>query len=254
MSEWWQVFFDTDYIRLWGQAEASGRAAEQVDGLWSVLGLTKSSRVLDAPCGYGRLSRPLAERGATVLGVDQSKRLLEHAERQRGDLPASRLRYLHHDLRTALGETGFDCAINIFSSLGYGTEEEDLAILKTLYAAIRPGGLLFVETNHRDAVAAFLARGGRTSERLPDGTLMVEEPRFDVISGRVETCWYWSGPAGQGRKPASLRVYTATELVRLIEQAGFRFRSAHHGCSPEPFQAKGPNLGVRLGMLAEKVR
>lgn len=254
MSEWWQEFFDAEYLRLWGQGDASGSvAAAQADGLWSLLGLQAGSRVLDAPCGYGRLSRPLAERGAIVLGVDQSQALLEHAERERGNLPASQLRYVRHDLRQPLADEGFDCAVNIFTSLGYGSEEDDLAILSGLGGAVRPGGLVFVETNHRDLMASFLARGVAPSQRLPDGTLVVEDPRFDPVSGRLETCWYWSGPAGHGSKRASLRVYSATELVRLMQSAGLRFRSAHRGCSPEPFRAEGPDLGGRIGLLAERV-
>lgn len=254
MSDWWEAFFDAEYLRLWGQSDAAGSvAAAQVDGLWSLLGLQDGSRVLDAPCGYGRLSRPLAERGAVVLGVDQSPALLEHAERERGSLSASQLRYLRHDLRNPLGEGGFDCALNVFTSLGYGSEEDDLAILETLRAAVRPGGLVLVETNHRDLMATFLARGVAPSQRLPDGTLVVEDPRFDPVSGRLETCWYWCGPAGQGTKPASLRVYSATELVGLLQRAGLRFRSAHRGCSPEPFRAEGPDLGGRIGLLAERV-
>jgi cyclopropane fatty-acyl-phospholipid synthase-like methyltransferase len=118
MTDWWQDFFDADYIRLWGQSEASGSAAAQVEGIWSLLGLREGSRVLDAPCGYGRISRPLAERGAIILGVDQSRVLLDHAERERAGLPTSRLRYLQHDLRRPLGEGGFDCALNLFTSLG----------------------------------------------------------------------------------------------------------------------------------------
>jgi SAM-dependent methyltransferase len=252
MSEWWLDFFDADYIRLWGEGRAATNTAAEVEGLWSLLGLREGSRVLDAPCGYGRISRRLAKKGAIVLGVDQSQALLDEAERQRGDIPLSRLRYLHHDLRKPLAEEGFDCAINIFTSLGYGTEEDDLAILQTLRGAVRPGGLVFVETNHRDVVAAFLARGGARGQRHPDGTLFLEEPRFDPISGRMETCWYWNGPAGQGKKSASLRIYSATELLRLIERAGLRFRSAHRGCSPDPFIAEGPDLGGRIGLLAER--
>jgi SAM-dependent methyltransferase len=252
MSDWWQAFFDADYVRLWGQSDVSGSTVAQVEGLWTLLGLHDGSRILDAPCGYGRLSRPLADRGAIVLGVDQSRMLLEHAERGRGQLPSSQLRYVQHDLRQPLDEAGFDCALNVFTSLGYGTEEDDLKILETLCAAVRPGGLVFVETNHRDSTAAFLARGVPPSQRLPDGTLVVEDPRFDPITGRMETCWYWSGPAGQGSKPASLRVYTATELVCLLQRAGFRFRSAHRGCSPEGFRAEGPDLGGRIGLLAER--
>jgi len=252
MSDWWKNFFNEDYIRLWEAGRAAASTAAEAEGLWSLLGLHEGSRVLDAPCGYGRISRHLEEKGAIVLGVDQSKILLEEAERNRGDIPSSRLRYLYHDLRKPLAEEGFDCALNIFTSLGYGTEEDDLAILKTLRDAIRPGGLVFIETNHRDPVAAFLARGGSRGRRLPDNTLFLEEAQFDPISGRMETCWYWNGPAGEGKKSASLRIYSATELVHLIDRAGLRFRSAHRGCSPEPFRAEGPDLGGRIGLLAER--
>jgi len=252
VSDWWRTFFDADYVRLWGQFGSCGPAAAEADGLWTVLQLREGSRVLDAPCGYGRLSRVLAERGANVLGVDQSRVLLDKAEDERGTLTNAQLRYRLHDLREPLDEGGFDCALNIYTSLGYGTEEEDVQILRTLRQALRPGGLLFVESNHRDLMAVFLARGVAPSERLTDGTLVVEEPHFDPISGRMETCWYWSGPAGQGSKPASLRVYSITELVSLVRRAGFRFRSAHRGCSPEPFRFQGPNLGGRFGLLAER--
>lgn len=252
MGEWWEGFFDADYVRLWGQSEAPGLASAQVEGLWSLLGLREGSRVLDAPCGYGRLSRLLAERGAIVLGVDAAPALLDHAERQRGDLPRSRLRYVRHDLRARLGEGGFDCALNVFTSLGYGTESDDIAVLETLRQAVRPGGLVFVETNHRDLTAAFLAKCVAPSQRLADGTLVVEEPRFDALRGRMETCWHWSGPSGHGSKAASFRVYTATELVGLLGRAGLRLRSAHRGCSPEPFEAAGADLGGRLGLLAER--
>jgi len=254
MSAWWESFFDAEYVRLWGHGEVASATAAQAEGLWTLLGLQEGSRVLDAPCGYGRLSKPLALRGATVLGVDQSAALLAHAEHDRGDLPPARLRYLRQDLRQPLGdhESGFDCALNIFSSLGYGSEDDDVAILTTLRRAVRPGGWVFVETNHRDLTVTLLARGLAPSQRMPDGTLVVEQPRFDPITGRMETCWHWWGPSGHGQKPASFRVYTATELVGLLERAGLRFRSAHRGCSPQPFRAEGGDLGGRLGLLAER--
>jgi cyclopropane fatty-acyl-phospholipid synthase-like methyltransferase len=140
VPDWWKSFFDADYIRIWGGWFAGERTAAEVEGLWQLLRLQEGSRVLDAPCGYGRLSRPLAERGAAVLGLDQSEALLKHAEAERGTLPPDRLRYLRHDLRQPLPENGFDVAINVFSSLGYGTEDDDLAILRHLCSAVRPVG------------------------------------------------------------------------------------------------------------------
>ena len=106
MDPWWKTFFDGDYLRLWSAPERSPDTAQQVAGLWDLLSLREGSRVLDAPCGYGRLSLPLARREAIVVGVDQSAELLAQAEKDRGDLPANRLKYLRHDLREPLPESG----------------------------------------------------------------------------------------------------------------------------------------------------
>src|SRR5262249_5269843 len=152
-----------------------------------------------------------------------------------------------HDLRRPLGEEGFDAALNVFSSVGYGTDEDDVAIFGTLRAAVRPGGRIVVETMHRDVLAARWGRGQqRPADRMADGTLVVEMPVFDPVAGRLETTWYWSGPAGSGSKSASLRIYTITELVRLLERAGWRLLSAHRGCTTEPFVAEGPDVGGRV--------
>jgi 2-polyprenyl-3-methyl-5-hydroxy-6-metoxy-1,4-benzoquinol methylase len=246
---WWKDFFDADYLHLWGGFKPKERTDLEVEGLWQLLNLNEESRVLDAPCGYGRISRPLAERGASVLGVDQSQVLLDQAEQDREGLPEEKLRYLCHDLRQPLSENGFDAAINIFSSLGYVTEEDDLAILKTLTQAVRQGGFVLVETSHRDAMVLYLSQESKPANRLPDGTLMLEEPKLDPIRGRIETTWFWSGPKGSGEKTASMRIYTATELVSLLERAGLRFRSAHNGCSTEPFTGDGRH---RLALLADR--
>ena len=247
MQQWWRTFFDADYIRLWGEVFTAEQDEKQADGIWHLLGLQPGSRLLDAPCGYGRLSVQFAKRGAVVLGVDQSEELL--AVGMRNNTGGDRLRYLRHDLREPLPEGGFDAVCNVFSSIGYGTEEDDLAIFNTLHNAVRPGGLVFIDTNHRDATVAFLTRGTKPSMRLADGTLIVEEAFFDPVAGRVNTCWYWSGPQGSGKKPASVRIYSITELVRLLERARLRFVSAHKGCSVEAFKAEGADMGGRVGIL-----
>lgn len=252
MSEWWQSFFDDDYVHVWGIDNAAKTAAE-VDGLWKLLDLRPGARVLDAPCGYGRISQPLAARGAVVLGVDQSQPLIAHAERNRDGVGSDRLKYRHHDLRQPLDDGGFDVALNIFSSLGYGTEDDDLAVLTTLRRAVHASGRVFIDTNHRDVMATMFARGQKPTFRQSDGTLFVEEPRFDAIAGRVETAWYWWGPRGHGEKRASIRIYSLTELVALMKRAGLALLSAHKGCSPEPFVAEGPSLGGRVGLLARPV-
>jgi SAM-dependent methyltransferase len=219
---------------------------EEAAALWRILGLSPGARVLDAGCGYGRVSLPLARLGAHVLGVDQSATLLAEAERRRSDLDPEQLRYQRRDLRVPLGESGFDVALSLFSSLGYGEEADDAAILGTIAAAVKPGGKVAIDTAHRDVLVARLAREQVPAHRLPDGTLLLEEPRFDPVAGRVETTWFWSGPRGSGQKSASIRVYTITELVRLLERVGLRLEAALHPGTGAPFSPAGPMLGGRV--------
>ena len=249
MNEWWKTFFDEEYLRIAGQVFRQEDSTRQAAELWSMLDLTSGCRLLDAPCGWGRLSRPLAVLGATVLGVDQSEILLEAAEMQRGEVGPERLRYLRHDLREPLSEGDFDVACNIFTSFGYGKEEEDLAVFQTLREAVRPGGRVLVETSHRDLLCASLARSSKTAIRMADGSIFLDEPEFDPIAGVTTLNWYWSGPFGSGEKHAKWRCYTPTEIVRLLESAGLRFMGAYKGLSKDSYRAEGPEAGGRLAVI-----
>jgi 2-polyprenyl-3-methyl-5-hydroxy-6-metoxy-1,4-benzoquinol methylase len=250
VNEWWKTYFDDDYFAIWGQLLTEENSAKQAAEFWTMLDLSPGCRILDAPCGWGRLSHPLATMGATVLGVDQSETMLAVAEGNSRELPPERLRYLRHDLRTLLPETGFDVACNVFTSFGYGTEEDDLAIFRTLRGAVRPGGRVVVETNHRDLRCALIAVGAKASKRLPDGTLFIDDSEFDAISGIERLNWYWSGPRGRGEKHAEWRCYTPTQVVDLLQRAGLRFTGAYKGLSKTPYRAEGSDAGGRLAVVA----
>lgn len=250
MNEWWKTYFDNDYFAIWKQLQTEEHSSRQAADLWSMLDLSPGCRILDAPCGWGRLSHPLATMGATVLGIDQSETMLAVAERNRGELPPERLRYLRHDLRAPLPETGFDVACNVFTSFGYGSEEDDMAIFRTLRDAVRVGGRVLVETNHRDLRCALIAAGAKASKRLPDGTLFIDDSDFDAISGIEHLNWYWSGPQGRGEKHAEWHCYTPTQIVNLLQRAGLRFTVAYKGLSKVPYKAEGPEAGGRLAVVA----
>lgn len=249
MSEWWKTFFDETYLKVWGQFFSEETNETQSQAIWEILDLKAGSRVLDAPCGQGRISAPLARRGAHVVGADQSQILLNAAEERRGELSAQQLRFLRHDLRNPLPEGGFDAAINVFTSFGYGTEEEDIAIFRNLRDALRPGGQLLVETNHRDLMCAYISRGSKGSLRLGDGTLFIDEPEFDALAGIAHLHWYWSGPPGTGERHAEWRVYCPTELIRLLQRAGLQLVRAHAGLSIKPYKAEGQDAGGRLALV-----
>jgi 2-polyprenyl-3-methyl-5-hydroxy-6-metoxy-1,4-benzoquinol methylase len=249
---WWQTFFDGEYLRIWSADRPESQTAQEVEFLARALALAPGMKVLDAPCGYGRLSRPLAERGLDVVGVDQAQPLVEEAERTRGQIPEARLRYLCHDLRQPLALEGMDAAFDVFSSIGYGEEDDDLAVFRTLRAAVRPGGKVLIETVHRDAWAAQLSRDPRHVSHLPDGTLFLQEISFDALTGRAAITYSWQGPGGGGQKASSVRIYAVTELARLLEQAGLPVIRALQSPTGTPFEAKGSSMGGKVALLCER--
>ncbi len=250
----WQSFFDDNYVLIWSGMMSESESDAHCDGLWKLLQLHEGSRVLDAGCGYGRLSRRLAARGAVVVGVDQSAELLAHAERTRGDIPQSGLRYLRHDLRQRLSEGGFAAAFNVFTGIGFGSEADDLAILATMHDAVRPGGLVLLEAIQRDAVVAFMVRGGQQSMCRPDGILVLAQSVFDPITSRIDGTWYWAGPSSNGQKTASMHIYTIAELIRLLETVGLRVQGTFLGISTSPFKETPPEMGGRIGLLAQRLQ
>jgi SAM-dependent methyltransferase len=247
---WWRAFYDDDYLRLWGGFYDDATSDAQAAAIIAMLGLAPGARVLDAPCGFGRVSRPLAVRGMHVTGVDRSETLLASA-RAHGDGIA----YVQHDLREPLPDElgSFDAAADVFSSIGHDGDDGDRAVFRTFARALVPGGRLLVETMHRDVLIARRAREELQLQRtLADGTRMTEEARWDPIRGRVDSVWRWRGPRGDGEKRSTLRLYAITELVTMLDAAGFDVIAAHRGATAEPFTGEGPAAGGRVGIVAER--
>ena len=80
----------------------------------------KGTRILDAGCGTGVLSRMLDERGAEVVGVDISEKLIEVAKKRSG--PQSNIEYFAGDMKEkSFGN--FDYVIAMDSLIHYSTED-----------------------------------------------------------------------------------------------------------------------------------
>ena len=213
--------------------------------------------MLDAPCGYGRHSRALAEAGFRVTGVDRSPVLLEEARRRSGgeEWP----RWVQADHRELpFEDDSFDCALNLFSSIGYRGEEGDRQTLGELRRVLRPGGSLVLETQHRDRVMAiFRESDWEAARRRP-------APRRAPLRPGGRRDRVRADPRDGRRRPPvghlPIRLYTATELLRLVSEAGFaevecfgtfaasRSR-ATRGSSSAPPRGASPRGRERVGGL-----
>jgi SAM-dependent methyltransferase len=146
--------------------------------------------------------------------------------------------------------TGVDVALSWFSSFGYFDDTaDDLAALESARGTLAPGGLLLLETQHRDRVAALHgdASPQRVYEERSDG-IVLRELWFDPVRGRAGEHVRQLRSDGTAEDRAfSLRVYSATELVALCAAAGLTVEAVYGGPGPTPF-----GVSTRLLVVARR--
>jgi SAM-dependent methyltransferase len=218
--DWFEDFFDAEYLRFAVDRFDEEATAAEVDSLVSALGLREGSRVLDLACGHGRHSVELARRGCLVTGVDLSEPSLELGAARAAEAGVE-VRFERADMRRIRFEDEFDAVVNTFTAFGYFAQESDnRLVLERVAAALVPGGGFLMEVANPVAVfGRFEARGWHT---LSDGTVMLEERAYDAAHGRFETCWTFVRGGERRERRFSHRAYTAPELTALTAAAGLR--------------------------------
>jgi SAM-dependent methyltransferase len=221
-------YFGPAWIFQYQPMLAREKTLEQVDFIERVLELERSARVLDVPCGFGRHAVELARRGYHVVGVDINSHFLRMAEEEAKRAGTS-LTLRNEDMREATFVAEFDAVLNMFTSLGYFDDEaDDVRIANRLAGALKSGGRLMIDFINRDhLVRTFRPRWER---ELPDGTMLISEPEYDVVQGTCVTrrrILSKEGKNSQTLTSLRYRMYTPTELINLGKGAGLRFRHAY---------------------------
>jgi ubiquinone/menaquinone biosynthesis C-methylase UbiE len=239
-AETWDAFFSDFYLRAYAADEESDKAERQALGAARLAGLEPEAELIDVPCGYGRHSIPLGRAGYKVTGVDRSAALLEEARRRTGHERWPKL--VQADYRELpFPDASFDAALNLFSSLGFLGIEEDTRVLAEIGRVLRPGGRLVLESMHRDLL---VLRWSDSDWRLMgEGRLLLEQRTFDAASGiATTTMTLIEGNGERESRTWSVRIYAVTELLAMLERAGF----AEAKCYGE---FDGSEFGIRTRLV-----
>ena len=114
------------------------------------------STLLSAACGAGRFDGFLLEAGHSVVGIDQSEKMLARAREQFPEV-----RYVQMGLQEMAFQAAFDGAI-CMDAMEHICPEDWPGILQRFRAALKPGGVLYftadVEEAEKDAVERAYAR------------------------------------------------------------------------------------------------
>jgi SAM-dependent methyltransferase len=232
-AESWDAFFSEFYLRAYAHDEADAQAEVQALAAARLAGTPEQGDVLDAPCGFGRHSIPLARAGYRVTGADRAAPLIEEARRR--SLGERWPKWAIADYRELpVPDDSFDLVINLFSSLGYLGDEQDARALAEFRRVLRPGGRLVIETMHRDGLVSNWSE--QDWHLVGEGKLLLEQRTFDPAGGVAQmTQTLVPSNGARESRTISLRVYSATELLAMLDRAGFGDARCHGDLDGAPF-------------------
>ncbi len=241
---WYTEFFNEDYLKIYSGRLSQDATERETTFAVRALGLQKGDRVLDLACGHGRHAIALGRRGMVVTGQDLSEDYLRRA-REDAAREGVEIETVHGDMRDIPFTGEFDAVINMFTAFGYfDSEDEDVRVLKAAGNSLKRGGQLLLDTINREWVLANYVQNDWHMDG--DGNTFLEHREFDLVTGRNHVTFSIVTAEGTRRESPGhdVRLYTLTELVRLIDAAGLRVSAAYGDYDGSPYSIDTPRMIV----------
>jgi SAM-dependent methyltransferase len=226
-----EATFGDDYLYFYEDSIDDDHSDADTGEILGLMDLPAGSRILDAPCGHGRIARRLAAAGMNVTGVDLTAAYLAQARADPKLLPNS-VTYLEGDIRHLPVDGPFDAVVCWLNSFGYYDDADCHRVLEEFHRVLKPGGKVAIDTMHHDGgVRHFTAAPDAVVVQRGDDT-MVEVSTFDAVRGRMVIQRTVHRDGAVRHASYFVRLPTAPEWVAWLESAGFRdvtFRAGRGG-------------------------
>lgn len=233
-ADWYRDFFKDVALDVWRDAIPAAQTQREVEFLERALRLRAGARVLDVPCGAGRLTLPLQERGLHMTGVDLADEQIAEARRQSaaGHRTAG-IEWRQADIRDLPWESAFDAAFCFGNSFGYLDRDGTRAFVAALARALKPGARFAMDTG---MVAETILPGLRDRDETQIGDVrFIEDNTYYADTSCLETRYtFVRGGVSQTR--AGLHwIYTIGEVTRMLADAAMAVLALHGSMEEKPF-------------------
>ena len=209
--------------------------AEEIAFLEYHLGLFSGARVLDAPCGDGRLANPLAERGYNVTGVDISTDSLTQAA-----APKTKATFVELDITNMAWQAEFDGAFCMGNSFGYFDREHTRQFFASIQRALKPGAAFILDTCL--AAETFFVVGGQKEWVQVGDIYMLMDNDYDCQSGRLDSTFRFIRGDRHEQKKSSHWIFTVADICTMCEAAGLNVTGLLGSLTGEPYEIGSERL------------
>jgi SAM-dependent methyltransferase len=244
-NNWWENFFHGVALDFWRAAVSAEHTRAEADFIAKQLQLSRAAKVLDVPCGNGRLSIELAKRGFELTGVDIATEFMDEAKSSSTEAGVN-VDWQTRDMRDLPWKGEFDGAFCFGNSFGYLDDEANADFLRSLAQTLKPGSRFILDA---PAVAECILPNFQSNRSVEIAGIKVDiEHRYDHEQGRMFNDFTFTRDGVIDKRPSSQRSYTYHELIELLRATGFESVASFGSLTEEPFQ-----LGAhRLLLILEK--
>jgi SAM-dependent methyltransferase len=243
---WWEELYD-DLVAELFLVRAEEETRRLVGFLTAALDVEPGARVFDQCCGIGSLGVPLARRGASVVGVDQSGPYIRRARESAAGTGAI-CEFHRGDAFAFVTASPCDAAFNWGTSFGNAaTDSGNAAMLRRAFESLRPGGRFVLDFQHvARVIGDFRECILRRHETDSGEVLLLRESTLDLEGGFLRQVWTISWPDGRRTiRRTAVRLYLPHALGDLLLGVGFVGVEFFGGLGFEPLTASSPRCIVR---------
>ena len=240
-QNWWENFFHGVALDFWRAAISEEQTRAEADFINNQLQLPVGARVLDVPCGNGRLAIELSAFGFMLTAIDISSEFLEEA-RKNAAARGVTVDWRHSEMRALPWTSEFDGAFCFGNSFGYLADDENADFLKAVARALRPGARFILDA---PATAECLLPHFVEQRTIQLGDISARiETRYDHEQSRMFPSFTFVRNGVEDQRASSQRVYSYSELAALLRAAGFEVVAAYGSLTEEPFKLGAHRLLV----------
>ena len=212
-KHWHKTFFKTwDFIQP--NFYSPAQTKKHADFIWKTLNLKKGLKVLDVPCGNGRIAFELARKGCIVKGIDFNDNIIEKA------IQASKRRKLKvdfhiGDMRKIPWKNKFDAVICWWGSFGYFDDKDNIDFIKAVSSSLRKAGKFIIDAHIMETLLPKYEPKGW--EKFGD-IRVIQDRRFDCVNSRIVVDWIFIKDGKEITQTSSIQIYTYKELTTLLRK------------------------------------
>lgn len=193
--------------------------------------------MLDAPCGNGRLSIPLAKRGYVITGVDITDVLVEEA---RASSQGMDVEIVKSDMRELPWTGTFDAAFCLWGSFGYFDDVGNRRFLEQTHRSLKSEAKFVLDIPN--IAETLLPRLQNETESEIGQTHVVEKHSYRHEESRFEIEWTLTKQGISETKTTSMRVYGFREAVNLFDEARFSLWDTFSSLEGDPYELRSSGI------------